>query len=232
MPGQILPLRGTVERDLRHLFDTVIERYWSSIDLGEFAVLRARGDPFSVLVAVVLSQNTSDVNATRAYESLVRRVGRPVRPEALLEIGVEGIAEAVRVSGMQRIKARTIVGLARSVSVRELEELDPLELRSRLLSVPGVGYKTADVFLLMYRRYPVFPMDTHIRRVLTRYGVARPGEDYEAVRRTVEALLPRDPDYLLKAHLSLIEHGRTVCKARRPRCSECPVSDGCAKAFS
>ncbi len=221
-----------MERSVRHLFDTVIERYWSGIDLSEFTVLRARGDPLSVLVAVVLSQNTSDVNSTRAYESLARRTGLPMRPEVILELGVEGVAEAVRVSGMQYVKAGTIVRLAQSVNPRELEELDPPLLRTRLLSVPGVGYKTADVFLLMYRRYPVFPMDTHIRRTLVRYGIAKRGEGYEAVRLRVEAHLPRDPDYLLRAHLSLIEHGRTVCKARRPRCSECPVSEGCARVLS
>lgn len=214
---------------LRRLFDAVIERYWSSLDLGEFTVFNASGDPLSLLVAVVLSQNTNDANSTRAYASLIRVVGYPIRPEAILEVGLEGVADAIRVSGMQYVKAKTIVNLVRSVTVDELDRLEPQELRRRLLSVPGIGYKTADVFLLMYRRFPVFPIDTHIRRVLTRYGVVDPGDDYETVRSTVEARLPRDPDYIMKAHLCLIKHGRAVCRARRPGCRNCLVSEHCAK---
>lgn len=182
-----------------------------------------------MLVAVILSQNTNDANSTRAYASLIKRVGYPIRPEVILEVGLEGVADAIRVSGMQYVKARAILNLVRSVTVDELDGLEPLELRRKLLSVPGIGYKTADVFLLMYRRFPVFPIDTHIRRVLTRYGAVDPRDDYETMRSTVEAHLPRDPDYMMKAHLCLIKHGRTVCKARRPDCQRCLVSEHCAK---
>jgi len=216
---------------LRYLFDKVVEYYWSSIDLGEFTVFNTRGDPLSVLIAVILSQNTSDTNSTRAYESLVRRAGYPIKPTALLELGVNGIADAIRVSGMQYIKAKTIVNLVNSVSVDELEKLDPKELRVKLLSVEGIGYKTADVFLLMYRKFPVFPIDTHIRRVLIRYGAANPRDSYESMRSLAEASMPRDPEYLLKAHLSLIKHGRTMCRARKPDCVRCPVSEHCAKVL-
>ncbi|MCS7099034.1 MAG: hypothetical protein RMH84_02160 [Sulfolobales archaeon] len=214
---------------LRNLFDTLIEYHWSSIEMGEFTVLNACEDPLSVLVAIVLSQNTNDVNSTRAYRSLAQRVGCPMKPESILEMSVEELAEVIRVSGMHHIKARTIVNLVKSVSVEELVKLDPLELRSRLLAIRGIGYKTADVFLLMYRKFPVFPIDTHIRRVLTRYGVVRRGDSYEAIRRTVENYLPEDPDYLTRAHLSLIKHGRAVCRARKPLCEMCPVSSWCAK---
>ncbi|MEM4665374.1 MAG: hypothetical protein QW271_06485 [Sulfolobales archaeon] len=178
-----------------------------------------------------MSQNTNDTNSTRAYESLVRKVGCPLKPAALLKLGVDGIAEAIRVSGMQYVKAETIINLVNSISVEELVELDPAELRAKLLSVRGIGYKTADVFLLMYRKYPVFPIDTHIRRVLIRYGAVKPGDSYEHIRSVVESSLPRDPEYLVKAHLSLIKHGRTVCRARKPDCQRCPVSEYCAKVI-
>ncbi|MEM1911478.1 MAG: hypothetical protein QW780_04160 [Sulfolobales archaeon] len=178
-----------------------------------------------------MSQNTSDVNSTRAYESLVGKAGYPLRPDALLKLGVSGIAEAIRVSGMQYIKAKTIINLVNSIRVKELVELDPMELRAKLLSVRGIGYKTADVFLLIYRKYPVFPIDTHIRRVLIRYGAVKPGDSYERARSVVESVLPRDPEYLVKAHLSLIKHGRTICRARKPDCQRCLVSEYCAKAI-
>ena len=184
-----------------------------------------------MLIAVVLSQNTNDLNSTRAYRALIERVGYPLRPEALLSMGLDELADTIRVSGMQHVKARTILNLVRSVTVRELQELDPPELRRRLLRVPGVGYKTVDVFLLMYRRYPVFPIDTHIRRVLTRYGAISPRDGYETIRSRVEGELPRDPDYLLRAHLSTIKHGRVTCRARGPRCDACPVVGRCARVL-
>lgn len=187
------------------------------------------GDPLSVLVAVILSQNTNDVNSTRAFRSLIQKTGCPLKPEAILSMDAGKLAETIKVSGMQHTKAKTIISLVKSVSTEELEESNPLELRAKLLRVPGIGYKTADVFLLMYRRFPVFPIDTHIRRVLVRYGAVGPKDDYETIRTTVEAATPRDVDYLIRSHLSLIKHGRTTCGARKPLCDECPVSSSCAK---
>lgn len=219
---------GSIGR-VRQLVESVIEFHIGELKLEEFAVFNTRGDPLSVIVATILSQNTNDKNAVRAYKTLAEVVGTPLKPEALLALGVEGIARAIRVSGMHQVKARAIVNLANSVTIQELEELEPMSLRSKLLSVPGIGYKTADVFLLMYRRYPIFPIDTHIRRILVRYGVVRPGDSYERIRLTVEEELPRDPEYLMKAHLSLIRHGRTVCKALRPRCGDCPVASTCLR---
>ncbi|MCX8185274.1 MAG: hypothetical protein RMI56_01710 [Sulfolobales archaeon] len=213
----------------RDLFDAVIEYHWSDLELSEFTVFNTCKDPLSILIAIVLSQNTNDLNSTRAYRSIAERIGCPMKPEDILKLGVDELARAIRVSGMQNVKARTIVNLAMSISVDELSNLDPQELRDRLLSIPGIGYKTADVFLLMYRKFPVFPIDTHIRRVLSRCGIVRVRDEYEVIRKTVEEYLPRDPEYLMKAHLSLIEHGRTICRARKPKCDQCPISDKCAK---
>jgi len=209
--------------------EPIIRFHINELKLDEFTVFSAHRDPLSVIVATILSQNTNDKNATKAYRALAEAVGTPLRPEALLALGVEGIARTIRASGMQYIKARAIVSLVSSITIQELEMLEPESLRSRLLEVPGVGYKTADVFLLMYRRYPVFPVDTHIRRILVRYGAVGSRDNYERMRLTVERDLPRDPEYLLKAHLSLIRHGRTVCKALKPRCGNCPVASTCPR---
>lgn len=214
---------------IRQLVESVIEYHVDKLKLEEFAIFNIQKDPLSVIVATILSQNTNDKNAIRAYKALAEVVGTPLKPGALLALGVEGIARAIRVSGMHQIKARTIINLVSSVTTQELEELEPMSLRSKLLEVPGIGYKTADVFLLMYRKYPIFPVDTHIRRVLARYGVVRPWDSYERIRLAVEGELPRDPEYLMKAHLSLIRHGRTVCKALRPRCGDCLVASTCLR---
>lgn len=221
--------RGASIHGLRYLVDTVIEYYRGSLDIREFTIFNAHSDPVSVLIAVILSQNTNDLNSTRAYRTLVERVGYPLRPEVLLSIGLNDLADMIRISGMQYVKAKTILNLVRSITSKELAELDPEELRKRLLKIPGIGYKTADVFLLMFRRYPVFPIDTHIRRILIRYGAVSPRDSYETMRKRVEKDLPKDPDYLLRAHLSLIKHGRTICRARVFKCGECPVVKYCAK---
>jgi len=214
---------------VRYLCDRAIEYYWGRVNPEDFTVFRAPADPYYILVATVLSQNTSDVNSTRALARLIEVVGIPIDVGKVLEMGVEKLAELIRVSGLHYAKARTIVQLLRFLSREELEHEEPELLRAKLLKVPGIGYKTVDVFLLMYRRYPVFPMDTHIRRVLHRYGVVDRRESYEKARRLVEEELPREADYLLKAHLSLIQHGRSTCKARKPLCGTCIVTLECSK---
>ena len=214
---------------VRYLCDRAIEYYWNRMDLQDFTALRAPADPYYILIATVLSQNTSDVNSTRALANLIDIVGVPIDVGKVLEMGVERLAELIRVSGLHYAKARTIVQLLRSLSREELEYEEPESLRVKLLSVSGIGYKTADVFLLMYRKHPVFPMDTHIRRVLHRYGAVDRRESYEKARKRVEEELPREADYLLRAHLSLIQHGRSTCKARKPLCSTCIVASECPK---
>jgi endonuclease-3 len=214
---------------VRYLCDRVIEYYWSRVNPRDFIALVAPRDPYYILIATILSQNTSDVNSSRALARLIEVVGVPVDVGRVLELGVEGLAELIRVSGLHYAKARTIIQLLRSLSREELEHDEPELLRAKLLKIPGIGYKTADVFLLMYRKYPVFPMDTHIRRVLHRYGAVDRREDYERARRRVEEELPREADYLLKAHLSLIQHGRSTCKARKPLCGTCVVNPECPK---
>jgi endonuclease-3 len=214
---------------VRYLCDRVIEYYWSRINPQNFTALTAPRDPYYILIATILSQNTSDVNSSRALARLIEVVGVPVDVGKILELGVERLAELIRVSGLHYAKARTILQLLRSLSRDELEYDEPELLRTKLLKIPGIGYKTADVFLLMYRNHPIFPIDTHIRRVLHRYGTVDLRENYERARRRVEEELPREANYLLKAHLSLIQHGRSTCKARKPLCNTCIVNPECLK---
>ncbi len=208
------------------------ERY--RLDVDGFVAPRAlkRGaSPFEVLVGIVLSQNTSDLNAIKAFESLRRLLGGEIEPRKILELSDEELATAIKPAGQQRRRARVIKELARFFEsnpqfVEELRGLDVEEARRKLLELPGVGPKTADVFLLMYLRKPTFPIDTHISRVAKRLGL---GESYEEVRkRVLELARDLSVDELIELHLLLIQHGRETCRPRNPRCSECVLSDVCA----
>ncbi|MFZ8793743.1 MAG: endonuclease III domain-containing protein, partial [Acidilobaceae archaeon] len=175
---------------------------------------------------VILSQNTSDRNSIKAFLTLRERVG--VRLEDILGASVDDIASSIRVAGLWRQKAETIKRVAEHVARLGGEDFllreDPFRVREELLKVKGVGFKTVDVFLSVVRRAPVFAVDTHAMRVALRWGLAR-RRDYMEVSR---ALL----DYFgaeraEEAHRLLIALGRRVCKARSPRCWECPLASYC-----
>ncbi len=212
----------------------VLERLRRSLrpDWREYVVLvaeRLDGNPFAVLAAIILSQNTSDVNAIRAYERLRGRLGR-VTPEAVLSIPEEELVELIRPAGLPRQKARALRALAerllRGGGERLLLEKPWQELRRWLLETPGVGPKTADVFLSFYRGAPVFAVDTHALRIAKRWGLVGEKAGYEeASRALLDYLGPSD-----EAHRLLIALGRRWCTARRPRCGECPLRDICPYA--
>jgi len=186
------------------------------------------GDPVETLVATILSQNTNDTNRDRAYRSLIERFKTL---EAVAEANEEEIAEAIRVGGLHRGKAHSIkASLKRIIEERGsldlsfLSEFATGEGLDWLLSLPGVGDKTAGIVLLFALDKPYFPVDTHIRRVLKRVGLIGNGED---PHRVMNATLPKDPGLMRGLHLHLIRLGRTVCRPRRPDCPDCPLSPGC-----
>lgn len=191
-------------------------------------------DPFQVLVITVISQNTNDVNTERAYRRLEER--GLLSPEAVLKASVEELEEALRVAGLYRNKARRLKELAKRVLEEYGGDLSkvlsmPLEeARRRLLELPGVGFKTADVLLLFCGRRPVIPVDTHVSRTAKRLGLADARAGYEGVRLSLQSLYPPDPELYLDLHLLLISLGRRYCKARRPLCAECPLRGLCPSA--
>ncbi|KPV62447.1 MAG: G/T mismatches repair enzyme [Candidatus Bathyarchaeota archaeon BA2] len=186
-------------------------------------------DPFQTLIITVLSQATADKNTARAFENLSRRFS--ITPEALAEASVEEIEKAIRVGGLYRNKSRVIKAISRVILEQFNGSLDfihslPLgEARKILLSILGVGPKTADVVLLFCAGKPTIPIDTHVYRVSKRLGLAPPKADYEEVRRALEDLYP--PEDYLHVHLLLISLGRKYCKARKPLCKPCPVNMLC-----
>ena len=190
---------------------------------------RSTRDPFKTLIITVLSQATAYKNTARAFENLSERFS--ITPEGLAKAGVEEIENAIRVGGLYRNKSRVIKAISRVILERFNGSLDfiyslPLEeARKILLSIPGVGPKTADVVLLFCAGKPTIPIDTHVNRVSKRLGLVPPKDDYEGVRQALEALY--SPENYLPVHLLFISLGRKYCRARKPLCEPCPVNRLC-----
>jgi endonuclease III len=185
--------------------------------------------PFEVLVSTVLSQSTTVANEGRGLADLRARVGA-ITPEALAAASDDEIARAIWHAGLARQKAPRIRGIATSVLERWNGQIERVlawptdRARMALMELPGVGPKTADVVLSMSGGHPTFPVDTHIARIARRWRLAR-SRDYESIRAALERGTP--PEKRKAWHLAIIAHGRALCKARNPRCDECPVRQDC-----
>ena len=176
-------------------------------------------DPYTLLVAVVLSAQATDVGVNKATKGLYVAADTP---QAMVDLGVDGIAHHIRTIGLFNTKAKNVHRLSQIL----LDEHDGQvpEDRDALEALPGVGRKTANVVMNEAFGHPTIAVDTHIFRVGNRTGMA-PGKTPDAVE--VE-LVRRVPDGWKKgAHHWLILHGRYVCKARKPDCAECVIKEVC-----
>jgi len=179
-----------------------------------------------LLVGTILSQNTTDLNRDRAFEALMQRF--PTW-EAVLAAPQHEVALAIKGAGLYRQRAQRIQEVLRKVkdkcgkaSLDCLRKLEPEEAYRWLLSLPGVGKKTAAIVMLFGLGAPYFPVDTHIKRVTRRLGLwDGRGDPHDAL----SPLVPRGKEYEL--HLHLIRLGRELCRPRNPRCRECPLRDLC-----
>jgi len=210
-----------------HRASEILQRLKSSFSIPRWA--DAPKDPFQVLIKTVLSQATADRNTERAFRNLSRRF--PITPKDLASARVEEIEAAIRVAGLYRNKSKVIKELSRLILEKFGGSLDfihslPLEkARKTLISLPGVGPKTADVVLIFCAGKPTLPVDTHVNRVSKRLGLAPPNADYEGVREALQSLY--SPKDYLPVHLLLISLGRRCCKVRNPLCKPCPVNTLC-----
>ena len=198
-------------------------------DMYRISPYHPDGDPLGGLIATVLSQNTSDLNSSRAYASL--RLRFPTW-DAVRAAPHEAIAEAIRSGGLSQIKSARIKEILDTLQERYgaldlavLRNMDVPTARAELSQLRGVGPKTASCVLLFNLGQPAFPVDTHVHRLSRRIGFAPPTANPEAVQHLVEAALPPQRAYYF--HVELISHGRAVCKAQRPRCDECPIRPIC-----
>ena len=177
-------------------------------------------NPYTLLVAVALSAQATDVGVNKATRRLFTEV---TTPQAMLELGEEGLKQHIKTIGLFNLKAKNVIAAAR-ILVDEFGGEVPQE-RSKLERLPGVGRKTANVVLNVAFGQPTIAVDTHIFRVSNRTGLA-PGKDPLAVELKLEKVTPEP--FVTHAHHWLILHGRYICKARTPECWRCPVADLCA----
>jgi len=176
-------------------------------------------NPYTLLVAVALSAQATDVGVNKATRSLFARVKTP---EAMLDLGEEGLKQHIKTIGLYNTKAKNVIAAAR-ILVDEFGGEVPRN-RDALDKLPGVGRKTANVVMNTAFGEPTIAVDTHIFRVSNRTGLA-PGRDVREVEDRLVAVTP--PEFAHDAHHWLILHGRYVCVARTPRCPQCPIRDIC-----
>ncbi|MGK9170159.1 endonuclease III [Inquilinus limosus] len=176
-------------------------------------------NPYTLLVAVVLSAQATDVGVNKATGPLFAVADTP---QKMVALGVEGLSRYIRTIGLYNMKAKNVIALS-EILLREHGGEVPRD-RAALEALPGVGRKTANVVLNVAFGEPTIAVDTHIFRVGNRTGLA-PGKTPDAVERVLERVTP--DRWKRHAHHWLILHGRYTCKARKPLCPACPVADLC-----
>lgn len=176
-------------------------------------------DPYTLLVAVVLSAQATDVGVNKATGPLFATVNTP---QAMVDLGEEKLAEAIRTIGLYKTKAKNVIALSRILLDKHGGQV-PRD-RDALEALPGVGRKTANVVLNVAFGEPTIAVDTHCFRVANRTGLA-PGKTVLEVELGLLKATPKR--WMDHAHHWLILHGRYICKARKPACPACPVRDLC-----
>lgn len=179
-------------------------------------------NPFELLVAVVLSAQSTDRQVNKVTERLFAEAPSPA---AMLALGEEGLAQRIASLGLYRSKAKHLINACRMLIERHGGEVP--HRREELEALPGVGRKTANVLLNTLYGEPAIAVDTHVFRVANRTGLA-PGRTPLEVESKLLRRVP--PPYRRHAHHWLVLHGRYICRARAPQCESCPVNDLCAHA--
>ena len=174
---------------------------------------------FTLVVAVALSAQATDVGVNKATRALFAVADTPAR---MLALGEDGLIQHIKTIGLFRNKARNVIRMAQLLV--DVYGGEVPSSRAALQSLPGVGRKTANVVLNMWFGHPAQAVDTHIFRVGNRSGIA-PGRDELAVERAIEDHVP--VAFQKHAHHWLILHGRYICTARKPRCPDCPIAEFC-----
>ena len=174
---------------------------------------------YTLLVAVVLSAQATDIGVNKATKSLFAKVDSP---QKMVELGLENLKQYIKTIGLFNTKAKNVVALSKILIEKYQGQLP--QTREELETLPGVGRKTANVVLNVAFGQPTIAVDTHIFRVANRTGLAS-GKTPLAIELELNSVIP--PSYLLHAHHWLILHGRYICKAQKPLCSQCPINDLC-----
>ncbi|MGI6449473.1 MAG: endonuclease III [Desulfitobacteriia bacterium] len=176
-------------------------------------------NPFELLVATILSAQTTDQKVNQVTAELFRHYPTP---QKMLELTPGQLGDKIRTIGLFRTKAENILKTCR-ILVEEYEGTVPAAM-DKLLKLPGVGRKTASVVLANAFGIPAFPVDTHVLRVTRRLGLTTEKDPYH-VERDLTDLIP--PEQWIDCHHRLIFHGRRLCKAKKPQCPVCPLNTHC-----
>ena len=202
--------------------DLLIQQYGDRIS-------ERRIPPMDELVLTILSQHTNDVNMMRAFESLKKTYSTW---EDVLEAPQDELGAAIKSSGMYNLKAKRIQATLREINARvgkldisHLEDMDLEDAKKWLTSLHGVGPKTAAIVLLFSFGKAALPVDTHVWRVTKRLGLIEDNISREKAHVLLEEVIPHECIYSLNNNL--VRHGREVCRAQKPRCSECILSGMC-----
>lgn len=174
---------------------------------------------YTLLVSVVLSAQATDKSVNKATESLYQKVDTP---QKMLELGEEGLIAYIKSIGLYKNKAKNVIALSKILIEKFNSEIP--KTREDLMSLPGVGRKTANVILNVVYGEKTMPVDTHLLRISPRIGLSF-GTTPESIEMDLLKIIP--DEYMQHAHHWLILHGRYVCTARNPKCSECLISDIC-----
>ena len=196
-------------------------------------VWHSHEDPIDVLIRTILSQNTSDTNSGGAFASLKASFDGW---EAVAVAPTEHIAQAIRSGGLFRIKAarigRVLEQIERDqgrISLDSLKSMNAAEAADYLMRLPGVGPKTANCVLLFSLGKPCLPVDTHVFRVAKRLGLVDSRVTIEKAHSLLQEQIP--PSKVYQVHVHMIEHGRRICHARRPRCHRCILMGACPSSL-
>jgi endonuclease III len=181
-------------------------------------------------VLTILSQHTSDLNSRRAFSALKDRFPQW---DQVAEVPTGELADVIKAGGLANIKAGRIQEVLLEIETREgsvdltaLDRLSDEEVEEYLVSLPGVGPKTAACVLAFAMARPAFPIDTHVHRIVRRLGWI---DEKASAERAHRELTPRIPSELrYELHRRFIRHGREICKPRMPRCTGCPLLEFCA----
>ena len=196
-------------------------------------------DPLGGLVGTILSQHTSDINSGRAYKQLVATF--PTW-EDVRDAPTDKIVEAIKCGGLANIKSVRIQDVLYTLTEHQQEQgetktlaeylYDELARRSTeeawryLRELPGVGPKTAACVLMFHLDRPAFPVDTHVWRTSQRLGLIGPNVSADLAHTLFTKIIP--PEWVYPLHVNLIQHGRQICHAQRPKCDQCPLFSECA----
>jgi endonuclease-3 len=191
-----------------------------------------RYSPFETLVRTILSQNTTNRTSFVAFDNLQAKFQK-IEPEVLANADQQAIQQEIIIAGLHNQKSKRIKEVSRIIrdewnsDFTFIYEAPLEEARQKLMSLPGIGEKTADIVLNFCAQRPILPVDTHITRISKRIGLVPENAKYDDIREAIEALIT--PEKILTVHVSLIFFGRAVCKALKPLCTTCPVAHLCPK---